>query len=448
MGGSSQTDAREFQNLRQREAALTEAQAVAHVGSWELDLRTGAGANWSAELYRIFGVDPDSYEPTLDSFFEFVHPDDRVRVAAELERAQESGSDYEVVYRIVRPDGVVRTVMARARVFNDPDGVALRMVGAGLDLTDTLEQQERLASRTALLDLSQELTSAGSFEWEVGGPEVHWSDGMFRIFGLEPGSVTPTFDRYIEFIHPDEREDRRAAIGEVVSAGEACDAEHRIIRADGQVRWVESRIRLIGAQPEDAGRVVGVCQDVTDRRLQMDGMVTEVASARERALHDPLTGLANRSLAFDRLDHAFDLAQRGGSDLAVLFLDLDGFKRINDQFGHAAGDALLASAATRMSECARGSDTVARIGGDEFLIICEGPDGAEQARNLAARVIESFSAPMRVADADRTVSVSIGASVLGGRSVQSPRQLVDEADRAMYQAKAENPGGVFFHSPG
>ena len=288
-------------------------------------------------------------------------------------------------------------MLARARVFTDLDGEPTRMVGAGLDLTERLEQQERLESQTALLNLSQQLSNTGSFEWEVGSSEVEWSDGMFRIFGLEPGSITPTLDSYLEFVHPDERAERRLAIGEVIETGKPCDAEHRIIRVDGEIRWVESRIRALERHRAPGLRIVGACQDVTDRRLKFDGLASEVESARERALRDPLTGLANRTLAFDRLDHAFEVVQRTQSDLAVLFLDLDGFKAMNDQFGHAAGDTLLASAAMRMCECVRGSDTVSRIGGDEFLIICEGPDGAGEARKLALRLHETFA----VADADR-----------------------------------------------
>jgi diguanylate cyclase (GGDEF)-like protein/PAS domain S-box-containing protein len=430
--------------LREREAKLAEAQAVAHVGSWEWDLVSDE-ATWSAELYRIFGVDPEEFEITWAAFLGAVYPDDRERVAASLIEAAERGEDYEMEYRIVRPDAEVRTVIARARVFTDLDGATVRMVGAALDVSDHKRAHERLEAREALLNVAQDLTKVGSFEWEVGADRVSWSDGLYRIFGVERGDGAATFEDYLERVHPEEREDRRRSIQTVLETGQPAEGEHRIIRPNGEVRWIESRIRALTNEGGEPIRLVGACQDITERRLATEGLEREMHDARARALSDPLTGLANRTLALDRLQHAFALAQRRESDLAVLFIDIDGFKRINDRYGHAVGDAVLIAVARRLERNVRHSDTVARIGGDEFLVVCEEAEGAPEAVETAERLHGSFAAAFDVEGFDGRLSISIGVSSIAGRSALEADMLVREADEAMYQTKRRGPGGYELH---
>lgn len=428
------------EELRQREAKLAEAQTVAQVGSWEWDLVRNE-AKWSEELYRIFGVNPEKFEPTYESFLDAVHAEDRERVAATLNKSLETGNDYEIEYRIVRPDGEMRTVIARARVFADLDGEPVRMVGAGLDITEQKLFQERLDVRQALLNIAEELTKIGSFEWDIGADRVTWSDGLYRIFGFEPGEIPGTFEGYLDCVHPDEREARRRTVEQVVETGSPANGEHRIIRPDGEVRWVESRVRAISDESGRTTALVGACQDVTKRKLAMQGLESEMESARARALQDPLTGLANRTLGFDRLGHAFVLAQRRDSDLAVLFIDIDGFKRVNDRFGHQVGDSVLTSVALRLEQTVRESDTVARIGGDEFLVICEEAEGEPEALETTKRLQEAFALPFDVESADEQLTISIGVSSIGDRQLFSAQQLVREADTAMYQAKRRGQGG-------
>lgn len=434
------------EELRRREATLAEAQTVAQVGSWEWDLTRGQ-ASWSKELYRIFGVDPQVFEPTYEAFLGTVHPDDRGRVAAALDAALESGADYETEYRIVRPGGEIRTVLARARVFTDLDGQPLRMVGAGLDVTDRKRFRERLEAREAVLNVAQELTDVGSFEWDVAADQMSWSDGLYRIFGFEPGAIPATLASYLGCVHPDERAARGRSMVRLLETGLADEGEHRIVRPDGKVRWVELRIRALANEGGGTTRLVGGCQDITVRKLATQALELELETARARALRDPLTGLANRTLAFDRLEHAFALAQRRGSELAVLFIDVDGFKWVNDRFGHPVGDALLTAAAQRMRTCVRGSDTLARIGGDEFLVLCEEAAGTPDAPEIARRLHEAFASPFELGGSYEHLSISVGVSSIADRRSLSAKQLVEEADAAMYEAKRRGPGGYELFQP-
>lgn len=154
-----------------------------------------------------------------------------------------------------------------------------------------------------------------------------------------------------------------------------------------------------------------------------------------RATHDALTDLPNRALFMDRLEHATERAIRERAVIAVLFLDLDGFKDVNDALGHAAGDGLLSQVAERFRWCVRSADTVSRIGGDEFVILLESVESAEQVVEVAGRISESLSAPFVLEGGEASVSASIGVALDGVQPQLEAEDLVKEADHAMYQAK-------------
>ncbi|MGH9179591.1 MAG: putative bifunctional diguanylate cyclase/phosphodiesterase [Acidimicrobiales bacterium] len=162
--------------------------------------------------------------------------------------------------------------------------------------------------------------------------------------------------------------------------------------------------------------------------------------ARERALHDPLTGLANRALLALRLEHAGARAMRSGSATGVLFVDLDRFKSVNDTHGHRAGDRLLVAVAERLGALVRPSDTLARLAGDEFVILCEDLDHPSRVEALAARVHTALSAPFSLGDTAVAITASVGVA-FAGRADDIPERLVQDADAAMYQAKRQGGGG-------
>ena len=210
----------------------------------------------------------------------------------------------------------------------------------------------------------------------------------------------------------------RAALA---APGEPQQAELRFRRHDGA--WGEAELILVDlrADPAVAGLVV-TARDVTDRK-----------ELWRRASHDPLTGLANRQVLLDRLEHALSLGDRLGQPPAVLFVDLDDFKRVNDTYGHAAGDEVLRVVAGRLCDAVRASDTVARIGGDEFAVITEQANGRVGAHALAERLAQSLATPMRVAGDDYLPTASIGVAIAVGE--ESCSEVLGDADAAMYDAK-------------
>jgi diguanylate cyclase (GGDEF)-like protein len=199
-----------------------------------------------------------------------------------------------------------------------------------------------------------------------------------------------------------------------------------MVRPDGSFRWVETAVRAVPDAQGKPYQVVAVTRDVSERKD------AETLLAHQ-ALHDSLTGLPNRTLFLDRLEQALARAERRQGAVAVLFVDLDRFKFINDSFGHAAGDRLLCDVAARLRRALRPADTIARFGGDELTVLCEDLDGEAGARAIAQRIADLFDDPFVVEDGEAFLQASVGIALAGNGA--EPEDLIRDADAAMYRAK-------------
>ena len=199
-------------------------------------------------------------------------------------------------------------------------------------------------------------------------------------------------------------------------------------------RWFVARATRFLAGDGVAQGAVVAHENVTERKL------AEEATAH-LALHDPLTDLPNRRLLWDRLEHALSRAAREGTAVAVLYLDLEGFKAVNDEFGHEAGDGLLVAVAGRLRGCLREADTAARLGGDEFAMVLEGVRGEGEALAFAERLAGALGEPFSVGEVERILSASMGMA-LSTPPHEHPEELLGLADLAMYRSKREGKGRV------
>lgn len=215
--------------------------------------------------------------------------------------------------------------------------------------------------------------------------------------------------------------------------------EIRLQHADGTWRWFEATITN-HLDDQNISGVVANLHDVTERKALEEEL-------RHQAFHDSLTGLANRALFSDRVEHALSRQVRSGGQLAVLLVDLDDFKAVNDSLGHGTGDRLLAEAATRLRSVVRTSDTVARLGGDEFAVLLEEQDGKGDYEQVAERVVAAFAKPFVQGDRSFVVSASVGAA-FSELTTSGSDELVRNADVAMYAAKAQGKGRWIRFQPG
>ncbi len=241
------------------------------------------------------------------------------------------------------------------------------------------------------------------------------------------------------FIDPADRARARAALAEVAGGVEHTQTalELRHLLPSGEVRWTEVSAadarRAADGDPDGSALVTVQMLDVSARRAAEERLA-------HLALHDQLTGLPNRVLLMDRVDDALAEAHGSGRGVALVFCDIDHFKRINDTLGHAAGDALLTAVARRLSDAARVSDTVARLGGDEFVACCPGVGGEEEARTIAERLVRLASAPVELDG--REVSIGISAGVAVSRPGSTTPELLRQSDDALYAAKHAGRGRV------
>lgn len=311
----------------------------------------------------------------------------------------------------------------RARLFESGERSLVLVVAR--DISERKRIEQILTDSKINLARAQAIANVGSWYLDLRTRSMRWSDETFRIFGL-PGSTTPTMNDFLSRIHPEDRDPVLAAWG-AAQTGTPFDIEHRILVGD-QVKWVRERAEANRDTEGKLLRINGTMQDITTDKQHQQQL-------EWLAHHDPLTHLPNRLLLADRMRVAFAQADRVRKLLAVCYLDLDGFKAVNDNLGHEAGDRLLIQVAGRLRDSLRaGGDTVSRLGGDEFVLLLAGFDAVEDCEHALARLLVLLSAPYRLEEGVATVSASVGVT-LYPRDQGDPDELLRHADQAMYLAK-------------
>ena len=387
----------------------------------------------SPNVQEQFGYEPETFTRGLMSYADIVHPEDWPRVAAQASDCARTGnSTLTHEYRIAAADGVWRWLHDTTLAIRDRSGLVTHYHGYVIDVTARRAAQAELASERRTTRLILENIADGVFGIDREGRFTFLNPAAVEILGYcsQEELLGEESHHLIGRAGP-ERFDQRRALR--VSAGSASRklVGGRFHRRDGTGFPVEYRCAPICEAGESVGAVVAF-RDVSDRERIRDQI-------RYQANHDALTGLPNRSLFEDRLERALAHARRRRLFGAVLFIDLDGFKGINDSLGHAVGDTLLRDVARRKVELLREEDTVARLGGDEFVVLLSDlADDQEVAANMARAVAEklrkSVSEPFLIDGYELRITVSIGIALfpLNGEGVHD---VLKSADIAMYRAK-------------
>ena len=345
-------------------------------------------------------------------------------VAKAVEVAIAGGSDSGML-RLMLPAAAGATIL-QVRIIPDRRSVMLIWHDAtDRARTDTALQQSE--ARFALLESS---ISDGLWEWDLQSQVVRFSAQWRNIVGLPPASTTGAPDDWFGRVHPEDLDLLKQAI-DAYLAGESAELihQHRLRHEDGTYRHVLCRGIVVHAVRRRAVRLGGSIADVTER--------TEAErSLRDSGSRDPLTGLCNRSVFVEVIGHRLNaLKKRQAGQFAVLFLDLDRFKVVNDSLGHLAGDELLMSVSRRLESCLREGDVLARLGGDEFAIFLHDLRDEKQANAIAFRIQDAFSAAFPIGTREVFTSTSIGIAFSDFR-YESPEEIMRDADTAMYHAKA------------
>lgn len=300
----------------------------------------------------------------------------------------------------------------------------------------------RLAEQAEHLNQAQHIAHVGSWKYLIHDDHLVLSDEILRMYGLASGEFNETMRAFIDLVHPEDRIAVETAKDAVLRFGHA-SVQCRIVRADGEVRYFE----IIGQMfMHDGGPpyMAGTTQDITNKKAVEDKI-------RQLAYYDQLTGLPNRRFVLDRIDRLTAIRRRLAHDGAVLFIDLDNFKTLNDTHGHEKGDMLLKQVAQRLLSSVRQYDCVGRFGGDEFVVLLEligddALDGATHALQVAKKVLNALNTPFQLDTLPYTTTPSIGIALIDGEML-STGELLKRADMAMYQAKAEGRNAICFFNP-
>jgi len=308
------------------------------------------------------------------------------------------------------------------------------------DITARRAAEAALVRSQAELEEAQALAHLGSWTLDFATQRMDWSREVFRISGLEPGGPIPP-DYPFCLVHPEDATSFEAAWQATTLMGAPYDITHRII-VQGQVKWVHARAEVsfdADGQPRSA---IGTLQDVTAQKQALDQM-------EYLAYNDPLTGLLNRAAGQERLQHDVATARRHFTSLALLYMDLDKFKFINDTYGHAIGDLLLQGVARRLLEGLRGADSVCRLSGDEFMALLtdlEPEHLVAQVSTTCERLLASLAEPFQLGDHQVNTSFSIGVAVYP-HDGQDGEALMRNADTALYEAKKAGKNTYRFFEP-
>ena len=384
----------------------------------------------SPALKRVLGHAPE--DRTGRNAFELIHPDDVARARDLLaEGSRKPGVPVSVELRMRHADGSWRDVeVTGTNLLSDPNTGAVV-----LNTRDVTDRKEASRESEARFRAIFEQSSDALLVHDDAGRMVDCNREACRSLGYSREELLSLSveDFGLKLVSDEEGLDRGGMLWERVMDAEPGTVAGVVLgmhrRKDGTTFPVE--VRLSGVDYGGSRLILASCRDLTERRA-MEGRLAHMA------FHDYLTGLPNRALFAERLSRALGRADRDGEPVCLLFLDLDGFKEVNDRHGHEAGDALLAAAAGRVKRCLRPSDTAARMGGDEFAVLLEGL-GPERAREVAARIGEALGAPFAVGgeEAHTGASVGVACAVPGQKDAA---ELLGEADREMYRAKERRRG--------
>ncbi len=377
----------------------------------------------------VWGRSRESLYENPQSWLLAIHPEDSLEALATLETQFRTGEEFEEEYRIIRPDETIRWIWVRAFPVRNEAGSVDRFVGIAEDITERKEAEEAMRNREEQFRLMFEKAPIGMTITNLDGKFERVNKSLCDALGYKNEELLQLNLDCV--IHEDDLKDSQQLRGKLLE-GESSDAQMEVRFLAKNGRFVDAIWQVVSIR-DDWGEPLHLNNQIVDitARKQMERQL------RHDALHDVLTGLPNRALFLDRLEHQLRKSNRNPNYLfAVLFLDLDRFKLVNDSVGHAIGDKLLIELGNRLVSCIRPTDTVARLGGDEFTILLENISGVQDAKDIADRIYQVLETPFNIEGYELFTTASIGIA-LSSEGYKCSADILRDADATMYSAKEQ-----------
>ncbi|WP_236580659.1 diguanylate cyclase domain-containing protein [Rubrivivax sp. A210] len=425
------------QQLRDQQERLKLATRHSGIGIWEWDLAARALV-WDDAMLALYGLERAGFDGSHEAWRATLHPADRERVDTALRAAMEGRTPVDTEFRIVWPDGQVRHIRSVAKIFRDDRGEPLRVLGTNVDVSDGKATEDRLRLAASVFTHARE----GITITDGAGALIEVNQTFTDITGFARAEALGR--RLQDFRSGRQGEDFYAAMWRDLVANGQWSGEVWMRRRSGESYAVMLTASAVRDEAGELQHCVGLFTDITSMKERQNHL-------EHRANYDALTSLPRRELLADRLQQAIAQSQRRGTRTAVVFVDLDGFKAVNDRHGHDAGDELLVAVAERMRAALREGDTLARVGGDEFVAVLPDLDHARACASVLERLLQAVAQPVRVAGIEAGLEVGISASLgvaLYPGDAATAEALLAHADRAMYAAKHAGGNSCCFHDDG
>ena len=393
-------------------------------------LQLDPNGNWtfpyaSEGLVKLFGLTLEKVAADAEALLGRIHPDDYDRLMRETLQSASQLAPRVGRFRMIHPDGRLLWIEARDTAQQLPDGSIL-WTGYANDITEHKELEDALRTSEATFRAYVENANDIIYSLNLEGVLTYVSPNWTEILGHELEEV---FNRKFDpFTHPDDLPRIYEFLRNIVTSGQKQEGyEYRIRHRNGEWRWHTANASPLFDGQGKVVAIVGISRDITERK-QAETRITRMAH------FDALTELPNRSLFVEMAQHALATARRQGDKIALLFVDLDNFKPVNDQFGHAVGDLLLQQVASRLTGCLRAADQVGRISGDEFIVLLHTVDRPADAFTAADKIRAALHQPFMIEERNLQISASIGIAIFPDHGTDIA-ELLRQADQAMYQAK-------------
>lgn len=419
--------------IKKTKESLTRAQQIARMGSWHWMIQDDQ-LRFSDESLRLLGLSPETGDLPMEEFLSRLPTAERERMESALASVLNQGEpEYALDHMVIRSDGSERVVHAMGKVSRDAAGQAVQMEGVMLDIT----QRKRAEEATQILGrvLGGSMNAIYIFD-SRSLKFLQVSEGARRTLGYTSRELSNM--SFLDLAFDLDATTFAEKMEQVREYGEERVIFETTLRGKkGEARPVEVRLQLSDAEQPPV--FVAVATSTAQRQKEKERL-------HRLAHYDALTGLPNRMLFRERLEQGLAHGKRNGKTLAVMFLDLDKFKAVNDTLGHDAGDLLLKEVSTRLSGCLREIDTVARLGGDEFTIILDEVASREGVTLVAEKVIELMRTPFQLGEHVAEIGTSIGISLFPENG-ETPETLIKKADQAMYAVKQSGRNAFRYFEP-
>lgn len=427
----------DLDDLLNRELRWETAVDCAKQAVW--DISVSNGDDFKSESWgKIRGLNDENIQPSSKAWIDRVHPADLPTMEAHNKNHNDGlTDDINYQYRFQGDDGRWVWIESRGRVATRlPDGSSDRIIGTDTDITAFKDIEETIQSQAARLKLAMEVSGMGLWHFSLVEKTVHWDDSMLEIFGLKDGRNIRPHLEWLDLVHPDDLDRIVAYSNDRLEKRADFLQDYRIVRHDGSIRHLRSMAKYLADVDGKGPSILGVNIDITDDVEKSLALEEARAAMEHESRHDPLTGLANRR----KLDETHEAILKAAKDksllpaFAVLHIDLDRFKEINDTLGHAAGDAVLVHAGQLISDIVRNAGLVARVGGDEFAVLIDGDASVDMLNDIAHQIITASQVPCQFEGHSCAFGMSIGIARHDPYNA-IPATAFINADLALYQAK-------------